>query len=90
MGTVAVIEAGELRQHFEQVGLVHHDEVIEALSTAGPDEELGDGVRPRRPHGREQGFDADGRRVLGEVTPEGGVPIPEEEARPRAAQLPPR
>ena len=45
VGPVAVVEAGELRQHLAEVGLVQHDEVIEALSAEGPDDPLGDGVR---------------------------------------------
>ena len=64
--------------------LVQHQQVVEALPPEGADDALRDRVRPRRPHGREQGLDAQRGGALREVPAVVGVPVPEQEARPAA------
>jgi hypothetical protein len=61
------------------VALVDHDDVIEALASQGADQPLGDGVRPRRPHGSEDSLDPEPVRPRWEIRAVDAIPIAHQE-----------
>jgi hypothetical protein len=81
MRTVGVVVGHELPEHGPQVPLVEDDQVVQTLPSQGAHDSFRDGVRPGRPHGREQGLDARSAGPRHEVSPVDGVPIPQQVAR---------
>jgi hypothetical protein len=89
-----VVVALELAEDRPEVRLVQNDQVVEALAAQRADESFGDRVRPRRPHRREHGRDAQPPRPEHELAPVDRVAVPHEVARHpspgrRLDQLPP-
>ena len=64
--------------------LIERDQVVEAFVAEGPHHPLGDRVRPRRSHRREDRLDAQPSRPPDEASTVDGVPVPHEVAGPAA------
>ena len=54
MGPLGVVVADILPQQCDEVPLVEHDEMVEAVSPQGPNNSLRDGIRARSPNRAEE------------------------------------
>jgi hypothetical protein len=68
-----------------RVSLVDDQDAVEEFAADGADEAFGDGVGPRRPHGRLDDPDVDGGEDCVEAGGEFGVTIADEKPKPLAA-----
>src|ERR671933_596844 len=73
--TFGVVIPDELGEHRPQVLLVEDDQVVEALVPEGSDDSLRDRIRTGRPHGAEQGLDAQTSGLPDETPAIDGVPV---------------
>ena len=69
----------ELAEHRTKVTLVHHDDVVEALSPEGSYHPLGNGVGLGCPKGREDCLNADVPGASDEILSEAGVSVSDQE-----------
>src|SRR6266511_2599796 len=84
MWTLAVVVLHIFAEHLQEMSLVQHDQVVEALPTKGPDDSLRHGVRVWGMHGCHDRRDPDACSALREVGTVTAVVVANEEPGPCA------